>query len=125
MGQLDVTKFGLSTGITFGVLSLACGLLILIGGTSITLFLSNNIFHGLDVSSIMKTTSISEILIGTVSTFIIGLLAGIVLSSAYNFMTKVSEETNGSVFTCSMHSEVRKTAPGKCPKCGMKLIQVK
>jgi hypothetical protein len=27
-------------------------------------------------------------------------------------------------FTCPMHPEVRSTTPGKCPKCGMKLIPV-
>lgn len=25
------------------------------------------------------------------------------------------------IYTCPMHSEVRENAPGKCPKCGMKL----
>jgi len=25
------------------------------------------------------------------------------------------------IYTCSMHPEVRETAPGKCPKCGMNL----
>lgn len=26
-------------------------------------------------------------------------------------------------YTCSMHSEIKKDAPGKCPKCGMDLIK--
>jgi|GEM_PF-4344130 len=26
-------------------------------------------------------------------------------------------------YTCPMHPEVLKDAPGKCPKCGMKLVE--
>jgi len=26
-------------------------------------------------------------------------------------------------YTCSMHSDVVKEAPGKCPKCGMALVE--
>ena len=26
-------------------------------------------------------------------------------------------------YTCSMHSDVVKDAPGDCPKCGMKLVE--
>lgn len=29
-----------------------------------------------------------------------------------------------ALYTCSMHPEVRSDKPGKCPKCGMKLIKV-
>lgn len=29
----------------------------------------------------------------------------------------------GAAFTCPMHPEVRATAPGKCPKCGMALVR--
>ena len=28
-------------------------------------------------------------------------------------------------YTCPMHSEVVKDAPGDCPKCGMKLVEKK
>lgn len=28
-------------------------------------------------------------------------------------------------YTCSMHSEVVSDKPGKCPKCGMKLVEKK
>lgn len=28
-------------------------------------------------------------------------------------------------YTCSMHPEIIRNKPGKCPKCGMKLISVK
>ena len=31
--------------------------------------------------------------------------------------------TDNIVYTCSMHSEVTSAQPGKCPKCGMDLVQ--
>lgn len=30
-----------------------------------------------------------------------------------------------TTFTCSMHPEVRQDKPGKCPKCGMTLVEKK
>ncbi|MDQ2731304.1 MAG: hypothetical protein M3Y56_06570 [Armatimonadota bacterium] len=32
--------------------------------------------------------------------------------------------TSKAVYTCAMHPEVRMHAPGKCPKCGMKLVKM-
>src|SRR3546814_6698112 len=29
---------------------------------------------------------------------------------------------NQSVYTCPMHPEVKSDKPGKCPKCGMKIV---
>lgn len=29
-----------------------------------------------------------------------------------------------TTYTCSMHPEVKATAPGKCPQCGMDLVPV-
>jgi len=31
------------------------------------------------------------------------------------------QAARGTVYTCPMHPEVRQSAPGKCPKCGMDL----
>jgi Cu(I)/Ag(I) efflux system membrane fusion protein len=36
-----------------------------------------------------------------------------------------SEEAKNEVWTCSMHPQIRKDAPGKCPICAMDLISVK
>ncbi len=43
---------------------------------------------------------------------------------------KQSEPEHSSVehahqYTCPMHAEVVKDAPGDCPKCGMKLVEKK
>jgi membrane fusion protein, copper/silver efflux system len=34
-----------------------------------------------------------------------------------------AEQVKGKKYTCSMHPEVIMDAPGKCPKCGMKLVE--
>jgi uncharacterized protein with PIN domain len=33
------------------------------------------------------------------------------------------EQTAHVMYTCSMHPEVMKDEPGKCPKCGMELVK--
>jgi heavy metal-binding protein len=32
---------------------------------------------------------------------------------------------SGVIYTCPMHKEIRRNKPGKCPKCGMKLVAIK
>jgi hypothetical protein len=32
---------------------------------------------------------------------------------------------SANIYTCSMHQDVESEQPGKCPKCGMKLIRKK
>ena len=39
--------------------------------------------------------------------------------------TKSDKKEAGKIYTCSMHPEVRSDIPGKCPKCGMVLIEKK
>jgi hypothetical protein len=36
-----------------------------------------------------------------------------------------AESTDATVYTCPMHPEVISSSPGKCPKCGMKLVPKK
>lgn len=33
--------------------------------------------------------------------------------------------TNGPIYTCPMHLEIRQNKPGSCPKCGMQLVEEK
>lgn len=37
--------------------------------------------------------------------------------------TSVSESDADTIWTCSMHPEIRESEPGSCPKCKMKLIK--
>ncbi|MBN8457338.1 MAG: hypothetical protein J0M04_05805 [Verrucomicrobia bacterium] len=34
-----------------------------------------------------------------------------------------ADQAKAPQYTCPMHGEVVKDAPGKCPKCGMKLVE--
>jgi heavy metal-binding protein len=35
----------------------------------------------------------------------------------------VMQQHTAHQYTCSMHPDVVKDAPGDCPKCGMKLVE--
>jgi len=35
------------------------------------------------------------------------------------------QNMSSGTYTCSMHPEVKSDKPGKCPKCGMDLIEKK
>lgn len=39
--------------------------------------------------------------------------------------TKTHKMTSHVKYTCTMHPEVVMSKPGKCPKCGMKLVAMK
>ena len=41
-----------------------------------------------------------------------------------NYAPSTPVEPGAAEYTCPMHPEVRQSAPGKCPKCGMFLVQV-
>lgn len=77
----------------------------------------------------MKNISRTQIIIG-VTTLLVGVLLGWLLFGR-NTPTEPNQEahlhtenTNGdaSVWTCSMHPQIRQGEPGDCPICGMDLI---
>ena len=54
------------------------------------------------------------------------LFAGSGMTSTYGYDPKVRKTKKHTTvtkkYTCSMHPEVVMNKPGKCPKCGMKLV---
>ncbi len=45
--------------------------------------------------------------------------------STHKAGTHQHKMTNSKKYTCTMHPEVVMDKPGKCPKCGMKLVAMK
>ena len=86
MNILNIRKFGLAVGVTWALLYLGCGLLMLtIGKDGIVLFF-NSLLHGLDTTSIIRMDApIHEFFIGLVESFVLGWLVGASIACVYNF----------------------------------------
>ncbi len=73
----------------------------------------------------MKKIDKKTIKIAT-ATLIVGLLAGWLIfggSGSVKTHDRASQQINGeTVWTCSMHPQIRQNEPGDCPICGMDLI---
>lgn len=56
---------------------------------------------------------------------LIALALGVVLLGGTGCKTSAPAESGAHAhqYTCSMHPDVVKDAPGDCPKCGMKLVE--
>ena len=75
----------------------------------------------------MKTIDKKTVIIAA-TTLVVGLLAGWIIfggnkSNSHDDHQLVKTEINDeTVWTCSMHPQIRQSEPGKCPICGMDLI---
>ena len=62
----------------------------------------------------------------SLGTLVIGILIGWLVFGTKSKQTLVQqhqhEQNENQVWTCSMHPQIRKSEPGKCPICGMELI---
>src|SRR3989338_5823738 len=85
MNTINVKKFGLAVGATFALLYFVCILIVMSIGREGVIFLVNTLFHGIDVTSLIRTAMpLSNMLIGLVEIFIIGWLMGATIASIYN-----------------------------------------
>ncbi len=75
----------------------------------------------------MKIQDRKTIIFAT-ATMVVGLIAGWLIfggdkSNSHNGHDHVKTEINGeTIWTCSMHPQIRQSEPGDCPICGMDLI---
>ena len=85
MNTINPKRFGLATGSTFAILYTACIIVITTIGKEGVVFIFNTLFHGLNVTPIIRTTiPISSMIIGVIEIFIIGWLLGSTIASIYN-----------------------------------------
>lgn len=83
--KLNTRTIALSVGATSAVVSVACAALIYVAPTQ-TVSLFGSIFHGIDMSQIMKTTvSVGELVKGTVVATVTGAAIGALFAKIYNY----------------------------------------
>ena len=93
MNTLNIRKFGLAVGVTWALLYLGCGLLMLTIGKDGTVLFFNSLLHGLDATSIIRMdVPIQEFFIGLVESFVLGWLAGACIAGVYNFSLAKKEK---------------------------------
>lgn len=85
-----------------------------------------------------STTAVGELLLsrymlgfeGAAFLILAGMVGAVIFARHEKSLAPVSEASNkeepkaaaSRVYTCPMHPEVRRDAPGQCPKCGMDLV---
>ena len=81
--KLSAKRVSLSLAAVSGIISIVCAVLIAIVPETTTKLLGE-IFHGIDVSQIMKTLTISGVIFGTIEVVVIALIAGWLFAKIYN-----------------------------------------
>ena len=85
MNHINIRKLGLAVGTTGVLLYIGCILVMWTVGRDGTILFFNNLFHGLDTSSIIRMdVPPLEALIGIIQTFVIGWLVGACIAGIYN-----------------------------------------
>lgn len=85
MNHINIRKLGLAVGTTGVLLYIGCVLVMWTVGRDGTILFFNNLFHGLDTSSIIRMdVPPLEALIGIIQTFVIGWLVGACIAGIYN-----------------------------------------
>ncbi len=86
---IEPIRLGLAFGSTFALLYLGCVLIIMTVSKETAIAFFNSLFHGIDVTSIIRTKMpVYEMVMGIIETFIIGWLTGATIASIYNIGSK-------------------------------------
>ncbi|MEO7305837.1 MAG: DUF5676 family membrane protein [Ferruginibacter sp.] len=82
---INVKKLGLAFGLTAALLYLGCMLVMATAGHDNSIKFFNSLLHGLDVSTIMRTSvPLWEAGMGIIQIFILGWLTGACIAGFYN-----------------------------------------
>ena len=85
MNNINVKKMGMAFGLTGALLYTGCIVLMATAGSSASVNFFNNLLHGIDVSSIVRTKMpLWEAAFGIVQTFLVFWLAGACIAAIYN-----------------------------------------
>ncbi len=83
MEKLNPKRVSLSLAAVSGILSAACALLIAVA-PQFTVSLFGAIFHGIDLTKIQKTMTLSSAILGTIEVIVLALIAGWLFAKIYN-----------------------------------------
>jgi len=81
--KLDTKRVSLSLAAVSGILSAVCALLIAVA-PQFTVSFFGAIFHGVDLTKIQKTMTLSDAILGIVVVIIIALIVGWLFAKIYN-----------------------------------------
>ena len=56
--------------------------------------------------------------------FLLGIGLGYLFFAPSSKQNRTEKGEGDKVYTCSMHPQIRQNKPGKCPLCGMDLVEV-
>ena len=85
MMNIDIKRFGLAWGLTGALLYVVCVVIMMTAGKQGVIFFFDSLFHGIDVSPILRTDMpFWEMALGVVETFVFSWLIGAVIASIYN-----------------------------------------
>ena len=86
IAPLSPTRLGASVGMTGVIFYLGCILTMSTVSRDKAITFFNSLFHGLDVGPILRTSvSTFEVVLGIVSTFVLGWFAGALIAGFYNW----------------------------------------
>ncbi|HLD55383.1 MAG TPA: DUF5676 family membrane protein [Candidatus Nanoarchaeia archaeon] len=85
--KLSAKKVSLSLAIVTGIFSTVCALLIFIAPPFV-MNLFSFIFHGIDISQIVKPITFIDAILGIIEVIILGLIAGWLFVKVYNFIKR-------------------------------------
>lgn len=90
--NINVKKLGLAFGLTAALLYIGCIILMATVGHNATVNFFNNIFHGVDFSSVIRMdVPLWEAAFGLVQTFILFWLTGACLGAIYKFLNRSNQ----------------------------------
>ncbi len=86
MKTISISRFGSALGVSSTLLYLGCVFFMATVNKETVIKFSNSLFHGLDVSTIIRwEIPWTETVIGVFETFLLGWLFGAMIAAIYNF----------------------------------------